>query len=225
MNNPVLHLENITKSYGAGETRVDVLRGVNLALHAGDMAALVGRSGCGKSTLLHIIGLLDKADGGTLRIAGETVKSNDERRTEMRGRTIGFVYQFHHLLPEFSALENVVIPQMVVGKDRGAAETRAQHLLKQVGLAARAAHRPAELSGGEQQRVAIARALANNPKLLIADEPTGNLDVKNSELVFNVLKDVCVNEGVAILMATHNLDLARQLSRVIEMKDGIVSDS
>lgn len=225
MNNPVLQLENITKSYGAGETRVDVLRGVNLALNAGDMAALVGPSGCGKSTLLHIIGLLDKADGGTLRIAGETVKSNDERRTEMRGRTIGFVYQFHHLLPEFSALENVVIPQMVVGKDKGAAETRAQYLLKQVGLEARAAHRPAELSGGEQQRVAIARALANNPKLLIADEPTGNLDIKNSELVFNVLKGVCVNEGVAILMATHNLDLARQLSRVIEMKDGIVSDS
>lgn len=225
MSNVVLSLQSITKSYGASETRVDVLRGVTLTLHAGEMVTLVGPSGCGKSTLLHIIGLLDKADGGQMHIAGEAVKNEDNLRTNLRGRTIGFVYQFHHLLPEFSALENVVIPQMVLGKGRGDAEKRALHLLTQVGLAPRASHRPAELSGGEQQRVAIARALANHPKLLVADEPTGNLDVKNSELVFNVLKDVCKSEGTAILMATHNLELARQLNRVIHMKEGIVSDS
>ena len=187
------------------------------------MVALVGPSGSGKSTLLQIAGLLDSADGGEIIIAGEKVEhNNDAQRTRLRGSSIGFVYQFHHLLPEFSALENVVLPQMIIGVAEGTARQQAKHLLEMVGLGARLTHRPAELSGGEQQRVAIARALANNPKLLIADEPTGNLDQHNSQLVFDVLKATCATQKVAILMATHNLDLARQLSRVITMQEGIV---
>lgn len=219
----VLSLSGITKSYGAGAAKLDVLRGVSMQLQEGEMVALVGPSGSGKSTLLQIAGLLDKADGGEILIAGEKVEHrNDAQRTRLRGRSIGFVYQFHHLLPEFSALENVVLPQMIVGTEDGVAKKRAAELLEMVGLAARLKHRPAELSGGEQQRVAIARALANNPKLLIADEPTGNLDLQNSQLVFDVLKATCASQKVAILMATHNLDLARQLSRVISMQSGVV---
>jgi lipoprotein-releasing system ATP-binding protein len=224
MSNAVLSLRDIRKSFRTGSTRLDVLKGVNLDLMPGEMVALVGPSGSGKSTLLQIIGLLDHPDSGDIVIGGETVlRQKDDQRTRLRGLSIGFVYQFHHLLPEFSAIENVVLPQMVVGKDRGAAEARAKELLEQVGLAARLGHRPAELSGGEQQRVAIARALANAPKVLIADEPTGNLDVHNSQLVFDVLRATCQKQNAAILMATHNLELAHQLSRVIEMKDGAVS--
>lgn len=238
MSNLVLKADNITKSYGRGAARLDVLRGVNLQLHAGDMAALIGPSGSGKSTLLQILGLLDDADGGILTIGAETVfkKSNhqpacagmtdlphhDDQRTALRRRAIGFVYQFHHLLPEFTALENVNIPQMIAGKGKAEAAARSRMLLESVGLAPRLSHRPAELSGGEQQRVAIARALAGSPQLIIADEPTGNLDAANSVIIFNVLRDICAREGVAVLMATHNLDLARQLGHVMEMKDGIV---
>jgi lipoprotein-releasing system ATP-binding protein len=224
INNSALVARDIYKGFGEGENRIDVLRGANLNLAAGEMVALVGPSGSGKSTFLQIIGLLDKADKGDLIIAGETVNAqSDERRTAMRSKCIGFVYQFHHLLPEFSALENVILPQIIAGKDWRSAAQRAQELLTKVGLERRMTHRPAELSGGEQQRVAIARALANQPKLLIADEPTGNLDAANSALVFNVLREVCVNEQVAILMATHNLELAKLLNCVIEMRDGIIS--
>lgn len=222
--NSVLVANNLRKSFRSGENRLDVLRGVNVTLNAGEMVALVGPSGSGKSTLLQIIGLLDKADSGELIIGGEKVVANsDEQRTALRSQRIGFVYQFHHLLPEFTAQENVSLPQMIAGRSPSVAAARAKELLTKVGLEHRLDHRPAELSGGEQQRVAIARALANKPQLLIADEPTGNLDHANSGMVFNVLKEVCVNEQVAILMATHNLELAQHLIRVIEMKDGVIS--
>lgn len=222
--NSVLVANNLRKSFRSGENRLDVLRGVNVTLNAGEMVALVGPSGSGKSTLLQIIGLLDKADSGELIIGGEKVVANsDEQRTALRSQRIGFVYQFHHLLPEFTAQENVSLPQMIAGRSPSVAAARAKELLTKVGLEHRLDHRPAELSGGEQQRVAIARALANKPQLLIADEPTGNLDHANSGMVFNVLKEVCVNEQVAILMATHNLELAQHLNRVIEMKDGVIS--
>lgn len=220
--NSVLVANDLRKSFRSGENRLDVLRGVNVTLNAGEMVALVGPSGSGKSTLLQIIGLLDKADSGELIIGGEKVVANsDEQRTALRSKRIGFVYQFHHLLPEFTAQENVALPQMIAGRSPSVAAARAKELLTKVGLEHRLSHRPAELSGGEQQRVAIARALANKPQLLIADEPTGNLDHANSGMVFNVLKEVCVNEQVAILMATHNLELAQLLNRVIEMKDGV----
>src|ERR1043166_8436577 len=217
----VLAAEKITKSYGQGAARLDVLRGVNLTLKPGEMVALVGPSGSGKSTLLHILGLLDHANDGRLLLKGEEVaRANDAKRTALRRNSIGFVYQFHHLLPEFSARGNVDIPQMIAGKNSRRAGERSTQLLSLVGLSARLKHRPAELSGGEQQRVAIARALANAPKLLIADEPTGNLDQQNSRLVFDVLRGVCKQEGVAMLMATHNMDLAKQLDRIITLKDG-----
>ncbi len=222
MNN-ILTLTDVRKTYGMGQNRLNVLNGVNLTIVPGEMVALVGPSGSGKSTLLQITGLLDRADSGSITIAGETVDyTKDDQRTRLRGTSIGFVYQFHHLLPEFSALENVILPQMIVGRSHAEAATRARMLLEEVGLGQRLAHRPAELSGGEQQRVAIARALANAPKLLIADEPTGNLDHHNSQVIFDVLRATCRQQNVAILMATHNLELARQLSRVIEMKDGTV---
>lgn len=223
MSNAVLSLRGIRKSFNQGKTRLDVLTGVDLQLQPGEMVALVGPSGSGKSTLLQIAGLLDQADSGEIIIGNETVQNQkDDQRTRLRSESIGFVYQFHHLLPEFTALENVVLPQMIAGKTKAAAEARATKLLGQVGLAARLKHRPAELSGGEQQRVAIARALANAPKVLIADEPTGNLDQHNSQVVFDVLRATCLQESAAILMATHNLELARQLTRVIEMKDGAI---
>ncbi len=222
MSNEVLMTRDLRKSFRSGENRLDVLRGINITLKSGEMVALVGPSGSGKSTMLQIIGLLDKADSGELVIGGEKVIANsDEQRTALRSKRIGFVYQFHHLLPEFSALENVSLPQMIAGRSPSVAAARSKELLTKVGLERRLSHRPAELSGGEQQRVAIARALANKPQLLIADEPTGNLDAANAGMVFNVLKEVCVNEQVAILMATHNLELAQLLNRVIEMKDGI----
>lgn len=222
----VLRATGIRKHFGAGENRIDVLRGADLVLRPCEMVALVGPSGSGKSTLLQIIGLLDQADAGELAIAGQVIHAgSDDQRTALRSKSIGFVYQFHHLLPEFSALENVSLPQMIAGVAPEIAALRSTELLTKVGLSKRLTHRPAELSGGEQQRVAIARALANRPRLLIADEPTGNLDPDNAGLVFNVLRDVCVNEQVAILMATHNLELARQLNRVIEMKDGLITEA
>lgn len=225
MNETVLSLSNIHKTYGSGANRLEVLRGVNFSLHKGEMVALVGPSGSGKSTLLHLMGLLDQADRGEITVAGQVVPmQNDDQRTRLRCGAIGFVYQFHHLLPEFSALENVIVPQMIAGKGRRDAAKRAELLLTLVGLKERLGHRPAELSGGEQQRVAIARALANAPQILIADEPTGNLDIQNSNNVFNVLQDVCVKERVAVLMATHNQELARSLPRVITMCNGIVME-
>ncbi len=221
MSNAVLTLSNICKSFGKGQNRLDVLRGVNLELARGEMVALVGPSGAGKSTLLQITGLLDHPDSGELVIAGERVlMQNDDQRTRLRSKSIGFVYQFHHLLPEFSALENIMMPQIIAGRDATPARARAQELLELVGLAPRARHRPAELSGGEQQRVAIARSLANAPAVIIADEPTGNLDQHNSGRVFDIFREACQQQHVAVLMATHNLDLARQLNRTVSMQDG-----
>ncbi|MGK9169619.1 ABC transporter ATP-binding protein [Inquilinus limosus] len=219
----VLRLEGIRRSFQQGETRLDVLRGADLSLAEGQIVALVGPSGAGKSTLLHIAGLLEQPDSGAISIAGQRCDGlGDGPRTALRRSAIGFVYQFHHLLPEFSAFENVVLPQMIAGRPRAEARKRGRELLARVGLAGRLEHRPAQLSGGEQQRVAIARALANAPKVLIADEPTGNLDHATAESVFEMLVEVVRSAGVGALIATHNLELAARMDRVVEMHDGVL---
>lgn len=221
MSDPALELKGVSKTYGAGATAVDVLRGVDLTVRQGEIVALVAPSGAGKSTLLHIAGLLDNADEGEVRIGGRAmVDLPDGGRTAARRAEIGFVYQFHHLLPEFSALENVVMPQLSAGVARRDADARAMELLTAIGLEARASHRPAELSGGEQQRVAICRALANRPRLLLADEPTGNLDVGTSESVFEMLLSLVREEGLGALIATHNPELAARMDRVIRLDAG-----
>jgi len=224
MNEPVLRLEGVEKGYNRGRVgEILVLQGVNLQVRAGEMVALVAPSGAGKSTLLHIAGLLDTADTGSVEIGGEAATGlGDRRRTALRRRGIGFVYQFHHLLPEFSALENVVLPQLANGVPRREAEARAQELLGEVGIAGRAGHRPAAMSGGEQQRVAFCRALANRPGLLLADEPTGNLDPATSDQVFAALERLVRGEGLAALIATHNLDLAARMDRVVRLDNGEV---
>lgn len=221
MSSPVLNLANLTRSFGDGASRLDVLRGVDLTLKAGEIVALLGPSGSGKSTLLHIAGLLEAPDSGTVEIAGiDATGGDDAARTALRRDHLGFVYQFHHLLPEFSALENIVLPQRVAGTAQKQAEARATTLLTELGLAERLTHRPAELSGGEQQRVAIARALANKPAVLLADEPTGNLDPRLSDTVFDNLLGLVRQEGVGALIATHNLDLAARMDRIVTMQDG-----
>ena len=217
----VLRLEAIVRRYGRGETTIEVLNGVDLSLKAGESVALIAPSGAGKSTLLHIAGLLERPDAGEVHVGGHATSTmNDESRTALRRSEIGFVYQFHHLLPEFSALENVVIPQMVAGLKRAEAAARARELLGFLGLAARESHRPAELSGGEQQRVALARALANAPRVLLADEPTGNLDPKTADHVFDTLTALVKASRVAALVATHNLDLAARMDRRVTLRDG-----
>ncbi|KHA53010.1 MAG: ABC transporter ATP-binding protein [Sulfitobacter geojensis] len=222
MSDPILQLSGITKAYNAGKpTEVQVLQGIDLSLDAGEVVALVAPSGAGKSTLLHIAGLLDTPDGGTVQIAGEDMTGQtDRRRTRMRRADVGFIYQFHHLLPEFSALENIVLPQLANGVGRGEADARARDLLDKVGISARADHRPAALSGGEQQRVAFCRALANAPKLLLADEPTGNLDPATSDQVFGALLDLVRATGLSALIATHNLELAGRMDRQIRLEAG-----
>jgi len=216
-----LELRGVRRVFKQAGTELQVLNGVDLALQPGEVVALVGPSGAGKSTLLHLAGLLERPNGGTVLIGGEDCSNlSDERRTLLRRSDIGFVYQFHHLLPEFSALENVMLPQMIAGVPRSRARTKAAALLDQVGLAPRAQHRPARLSGGEQQRVAIVRALANDPNLLLGDEPTGNLDHATGESVLNTLLDLVRRTGLAALIATHNLDLARRLDRVLALEDG-----
>ena len=222
MSEAVLALEGVSKTYNRGRPNaVAVLSGASLTLARGEAKALVAPSGAGKSTLLHIAGLLDTADEGVVAVAGvDMAREPDRRRTEARRREIGFVYQFHHLLPEFTAAENIVLPQLANGVAAGEAETHAQELLARVGLEARARHRPAELSGGEQQRVAFCRALANRPKLLLADEPTGNLDPETSDRVFGVLADLVAETGLAALVATHNHDLARRLGGVLRLEAG-----
>jgi len=221
MNNPVLQLWDVRRIYGKGEQALEILRGINLELHAGEMVALLGPSGSGKSTLLHAAGLLDPPTSGEVLILGQnTEKLNDIMRTRLRSQTVGFVYQFHHLLPEFSAAENIILPQLLAGHSRAAAQQRAQELLHMVGLSERAHHRPAELSGGEAQRVAIARALANQPKLLLADEPTGNLDEKTAENIFQLLLSLARAEGVAMLIVTHNQTLAARMDRTVIMHNG-----
>jgi len=225
-NSTALRLSKIVMTFGQGTEQLSILRGAECAVQAGELVALVGPSGAGKSTLLHIAGLLERPTSGDIEIAG--VKANgldDGPRTELRRKTIGFVYQFHRLLPEFSALENIVVPQMIAGKPRKAAAERAQALLEKVGLGKRADHRPGKLSGGEQQRVAIARALANDPALLLADEPTGNLDPHTAEDVFAVLRELIAETKLGALIATHNLDLARRMDRVIELRDGLLIDA
>ncbi len=218
---PALELRAIVRTYQQAGERLEVVRGASLALRAGEIVALVGPSGAGKSTLLHVAGLLERPDGGEVLVAGKECGSmSDGERTAIRRKNLGFVYQFHHLLPEFSALENVMLPQMIAGVARGAAKERARHLLGLVGLAARASHRPARLSGGEQQRVAIVRALANQPRILLGDEPTGNLDQHTADEVTAMLLDIVRNAGLAALFATHNLDLARRMDRIVALEEG-----
>ncbi|HTW52129.1 MAG TPA: ABC transporter ATP-binding protein [Stellaceae bacterium] len=221
MSEPVLALAGVRRVFRQGGVELAVLNGVDLALQPGELVALVGPSGAGKSTLLHLAGLLERPDAGEVRIGGDECGGlSDERRTQLRRVTLGFVYQFHHLLPEFSALENVMIPQMIAGIARSTARDKAAGLLRRVGLGERLGHRPARLSGGEQQRVAIVRALANDPKVLLADEPTGNLDHATAESVMATLIDVTRATGLAALIATHNLDLARRLDRIVTLEDG-----
>jgi lipoprotein-releasing system ATP-binding protein len=226
MSEPVLELDGLIKAYNPGmPSEVQVLRGASLRIMPGEVVALVAPSGAGKSTLLHIAGLLDTPDQGVVRINGAEVSGRSDRvRTGVRRRDVGFVYQFHHLLPEFSALENIVLPQLANGTSGSAAEARARTLLERVGLADRAGHRPAALSGGEQQRVAFCRALANAPRLLLADEPTGNLDPGTSDQVFGALMDLARDTGLAALVATHNLDLAARMDRQVRLQDGALTE-
>jgi lipoprotein-releasing system ATP-binding protein len=216
-----LELTGVKRVFRQGGVELAVLNGIDLTLRPGELVALVGPSGAGKSTLLHLAGLLERPSAGEIRIAGEECGNlSDERRTLLRRSTLGFVYQFHHLLPEFSALENVMIPRMIAGVARGAARDKAMALLRRVGLGERLSHRPARLSGGEQQRVAIVRALANDPKVLLADEPTGNLDHTTGDSVMATLIEMTRATGLAALIATHNLDLARRLDRIVVLEDG-----
>jgi lipoprotein-releasing system ATP-binding protein len=220
---PVLILDDLRRSFHQGTREINVLTGASMSLARGQCVALVGPSGTGKSTLLHIAGLLETPDSGRVIVAGVDCASLDDGdRTRIRRGEMGFIYQFHQLLPEFSALENVAIPQMIMGRSRRAAEARASELLSSMGLKDRLDHRPAQLSGGEQQRTAICRALANKPRLILADEPTGNLDPRTSELVFHELISLFRHEGVAALIATHNLELARRMDRVVVLSGGLL---
>ena len=222
MSDFILSLSEISKSYQtSGLEKLTVLSSIDLSIAAGDLVGLTAPSGAGKSTLLHICGLLDTCDRGTINFLGQDMqKASDMTRTLMRRREIGFVYQFHHLLPEFSALENVVLPQLINGKKPQQASDRAIELLRLVGLENRAYHRPSQLSGGEQQRVAFCRAVANEPKILLADEPTGNLDEKTSDTVFNALLSLVESSGMAALIATHNENLVKKMNRHIKLKSG-----
>jgi lipoprotein-releasing system ATP-binding protein len=219
----VLTLDGLVRTYRQGTRHIEVLAGASADLYPGEAVALVGPSGAGKSTLLHIAGLLETPDSGRVIVSGHDCSGmSDLERTRVRRGTMGFIYQFHQLLPEFSALENVLMPQLILGRDRRKAEERAQELLASLGLAQRVNHRPAEMSGGEQQRTAIARALANNPRLILADEPTGNLDPHTAEHVFDSLISLIRGSGVAALIATHNFELARSMDRVLRLEDGVL---
>ncbi|MGA7674382.1 MAG: ABC transporter ATP-binding protein [Rhizomicrobium sp.] len=220
-----LRLDAVARTYKEGEGQLEVFRNVNLTLAPGELVALVGPSGAGKSSLLHIAGLLEAPSGGEIVIAGAPVSAlSDNERTRIRRDTIGFVYQAHHLLPEFTALENVVIPQLIAGKRRKDARVEAERLLILMGLEGRLTHRPSQLSGGEQQRVAIARALANKPRILLADEPTGNLDQRTAAGVFEALVAIVRAEGLAVLVATHNLQLAAKMDRALILHEGRLID-
>jgi lipoprotein-releasing system ATP-binding protein len=220
---PALALSEVRRTFEQGGNRLHVLKGASFALQPGEIVALVGPSGAGKSTLLHIAGLLERSDGGEVRVEGRDCGAlSDADRTAIRRDKLGFVYQFHHLLPEFSALENIVLPQMIAGRARSDAAVRAEALLDHLGLRERADHRPARLSGGEQQRIAIARALANDPIVLLADEPTGNLDQATAKTVFAELLGFVRGRGMAALIATHNDDLARSMDRILRMQEGVL---
>ncbi|HUS54542.1 MAG TPA: ABC transporter ATP-binding protein [Thermohalobaculum sp.] len=221
--NDALNLSGIARSFTQGAKTLEVLKGANLAIQPGEIVALAAPSGAGKSTLLQIAGLLDTPTGGTVSIEGNQVSGlDDAARTSARRRLLGFVYQFHHLLPDFTAEENLAIPLMVAGQDKTTALKRAAELLDRVGLTDRRTHRPAELSGGEQQRVAICRALANHPRVLLADEPTGNLDPETSGRVFDMLLEVVRETGLAALIATHNHDLAGRMDRTVRLEGGLI---
>ena len=220
---PVVELRGLTRSFEQGGVRIDVLRGVNLSVMPGEIVALLGPSGSGKSTLLQAVGLLEGGFGGEILIAGQSAEKSDANaRTTLRRDHLGFVYQFHHLLPDFDARENVVLPQLVAGVDRGQAEARAEELLGALGLAHRLDHRPSQLSGGEQQRVAVARGLANRPDLVLADEPTGNLDEATSDKVLEQFLALVRGEGSAALIATHNERLAARMDRVVRLHEGVL---
>jgi len=220
----ILSLKNISKTYPQAGESLTVLKDASFDIKAGEIVALVGPSGSGKSTLLHIAGLLDSPTSGTLKMNGRDISTcNDQQRTEIRRHMMGFVYQFHYLQPEFSALENIVLPQMIADVKKKDAQAKAAQLLSSMGLSERLNHRPARLSGGEQQRVAIARALANDPQLLIADEPTGNLDPQTSEEVFQLLLERVRNQKIGALIATHNIELAKRMDRVLTIKNGVVT--
>lgn len=222
---PALYLHKVERHYRDRDRTLDVLRGADLAIWSGQSVALVAPSGAGKSTLLHIAGLLEKPDAGEVYVDQQpTSTMGDDERTGLRRISIGFVYQFHHLLPEFSASENIMLPQMIRGLPRAEARERAEQLLAYLGLSERATHRPAELSGGEQQRVAIARAVANAPRILMADEPTGNLDPKTADHVFGVMQALVRATGLAALIATHNLELASRMDRRVTIRDGLIEE-
>lgn len=221
MSQPALFIQQVERRYKQGDNELAILRGAELAVWPGQSVALIAPSGAGKSTLLQIAGLLEKPDGGEVYIGqAPTSHLDDEARTSLRRLDIGFVYQFHHLLPEFSAAENVMMPQMIRGLSKKVARERALELLTYLGLGEREKHRPGELSGGEQQRVAIARAVANGPRILLADEPTGNLDPRTADHVFGALTDLVRFSGLAALIATHNLELARRIDRRVTLRDG-----
>lgn len=224
MSDPLLELRGVSKGYNHGRpNEIHVLNGVDLTVQKGEVVALVAPSGAGKSTLLHIAGLLDTPDAGDVKIAGNSVgQLSDRRRTSIRRQDVGFIYQFHHLLPEFTAAENIALPQLANGATLREATARAGDLLRQVGLDQRRSHRPAALSGGEQQRVAFCRALANEPRLLLADEPTGNLDPGTSELVFDVLMTLVRASGLSAVIATHNLELAARMDRQLRLNGGVL---
>ena len=228
MNSPpanpvVVRLAQLTRSFEQGDVRIDVLRGVDLNIRPGEIVALLGPSGSGKSTLLQAVGLLEGGFGGTIELVGQNASRMDgDARTTLRRDHLGFVYQFHHLLPDFTALENVVLPQLVAARPRAEAEERARELLSALGLAERLNHRPSKLSGGEQQRVAFCRALANAPTLLLADEPTGNLDPETSDRVFDALMALVRDTGLAAVIATHNLELAARMDRQVRLAGGVL---
>jgi lipoprotein-releasing system ATP-binding protein len=223
MSEPHLRLAGVHRHFGEGETMVRVLEAADLVVNGGELVAIVAPSGAGKSTLLHICGLLERPQAGEVEIIGiKTMHLNDRGRTLLRRNTVGYVYQFHHLLPEFSATENVTLPQLIAGVEPKDAAARAGELLELLGIGNRGHHRPAELSGGEQQRVAIARAAANHPRVILADEPTGNLDPATSDLVFEALMRLIREEGAAALIATHNHELAKRADRIVTIRNGLI---
>jgi len=224
-NIPLLQCRDLCKRYQEGSVQTDVLRKVAFSLQPGELTAIVGSSGSGKSTLLHLLGGLDAPTSGDVIFDGKSLNAmSSAAKAELRNRELGFIYQFHHLLPDFSALENVAMPLLIGKIGKAEAESRAREMLAAVGLEKRAAHRPSELSGGERQRVAIARALVNRPRLVMADEPTGNLDARNADAIFALLGELNVKQGTAFLVVTHDLMLAKRLNRQMEMRDGVLSD-
>ncbi|KNC15751.1 lipoprotein ABC transporter ATP-binding protein [Pantoea sp. RIT-PI-b] len=224
-NTPLLQCRDLCKRYQEGSVQTDVLRNVAFSLQPGELTAIVGSSGSGKSTLLHLLGGLDAPTSGDVIFDGKSLNAmSSAAKAELRNRELGFIYQFHHLLPDFSALENVAMPLLIGKIGKAEVESRAREMLAAVGLDKRAAHRPSELSGGERQRVAIARALVNRPRLVMADEPTGNLDARNADAIFELLGELNVKQGTAFLVVTHDLQLAKRLSRQMEMRDGELSD-